>query len=78
MIREKILDILAEITGSDEVIRNPEVELFDSGLLDSFGVIQLFMEINEQLQIDIAPTEVEREMWATPNKIISYLEGRVG
>nr|WP_328812214.1 D-alanine--poly(phosphoribitol) ligase subunit DltC [Paradesulfitobacterium ferrireducens] len=77
-MREKILDILAEITGSDEVIRNPEVELFDSGLLDSFGVIQLFMEINEQLQIDIAPTEVEREMWATPNKIISYLEGRVG
>jgi D-alanine--poly(phosphoribitol) ligase subunit 2 len=76
MIREKILNILTEICGTDEILRNPDVELFNTGLLDSFGTIQLFVEINDQLKIDIAPTEVDREMWATPNKIISYLEAR--
>ena len=76
MIREKILKHLAEITGEDEVKRNPDIELFTTGLLDSFGTIQLFVAIQEDLNLDVAPTEVDREMWATPNKIIKYLEDR--
>lgn len=76
MVREKILDILTEICGTDEIRRNPDIELFEKGLLDSFGTIELFVAIQEQLDIEVAPTEVDREMWATPNKIISYLEER--
>lgn len=78
MVRKVILDQLAEITGEDEIKKNPEIELFSSGLLDSFGIIQLFVAIQEELNIEIAPTEVDREMWATPNKIIAYLEERFG
>lgn len=78
MIRDVILDHLAEITGEDEIKRNPDIELFSSGLLDSFGTIQLFVAIQEELNIEVAPTEVDHEMWATPNKIIAYLEERFG
>ena len=78
MIRKVILNQLAEITGEDEIKRNPDIELFSSGLLDSFGIIQLFVAIQEELNVEIAPTEVDREMWATPNKIITYLEERFG
>lgn len=77
MIRETILEVLTEITGTDEIKKNPDVELFTSGLLDSFGTIQLFVEIQEQLNLEVAPTEVTREEWATPNKIIQYLEEHV-
>ena len=77
MIREVILNQLAEITGEDEIKRNPDIELFN-GLLDSFGIIQLFVAIQEELNIEVAPTEVDREMWSTPNKIIAYLEERLG
>jgi len=77
MIRETILEVLTELTGTDEIKKNPDVELFTSGLLDSFGIIQLFMEIQEQLDLEVAPTEVTREEWATPNKIIKYLEEHV-
>jgi D-alanine--poly(phosphoribitol) ligase subunit 2 len=78
MIREVILNCLVEITGVDELKKNPDMELFNSGLLDSFGTIQLFVAIQEELNIEIAPTEVERDEWATPNKIITYLEERFG
>lgn len=78
MIRKVILNQLAEITGEDEIKRNPDIELFSTGLLDSFGIIQLFVAIQEELDIEIAPTEVDREMWETPNKIIAYLEERFG
>lgn len=78
MIREIILERLVEITGVDEIKKNPDIELFSKGLLDSFGIIQLFVAIQEDLNLEVAPTEVDREMWATPNKIIQYLEDRAG
>lgn len=78
MIREVILEQLAEITGVEEIKNNPDMELFTNALLDSFGIIQLFVAIQEELNMEIAPTEVDREMWATPNKIIQYLEERAG
>jgi D-alanine--poly(phosphoribitol) ligase subunit 2 len=76
MVREKILEILTDICGTDEIRRNPDLELFKSGWLDSFGIIELFVAIQEQLDIEVAPTEMEREEWETANKIIAYLEER--
>jgi D-alanine--poly(phosphoribitol) ligase subunit 2 len=76
VVREKILDILTDICGTDEIKRNPELELFKNGWLDSFGIIELFVAIHEQLDIEVAPTEMEREEWDTANKIIAYLEER--
>ncbi|MHB1653821.1 MAG: D-alanine--poly(phosphoribitol) ligase subunit DltC [Desulfitobacteriaceae bacterium] len=76
-IRETILELLEQICGSQEMRLNPDIELFKEGLLDSFGIIELFVGIQEQLNLDIAPTEIDREMWATPNKIIQYLTQRL-
>ena len=76
MIREKILEILAQLCDTNEIKNNPDIEIFKEGLLDSFGIIEFFVALQEQLNIEIAPTEVDREMWATPNKIIAYLEER--
>lgn len=76
MIREKILDILTDICDTDEIKRNPDLKLFENGLLDSFATIELFVAIHEQLNVEVAPTEVDREMWGTANKIIAYLEER--
>lgn len=76
MIRKKILEILTDICGTNEIIHNPDIELFKEGVLDSFGTIELFVALHEQLNIEVALTEVDREMWATPNKIIAYLEER--
>lgn len=77
MVREEVLDMLTEICGTDEVRKNPDIQIFSEGLLDSFGIIEFFVALNEQFRIELAPTEVTREMWATPNLIISYLEKRM-
>ena len=73
-MREKILAILAKICDSPEVIRNPELNLYEKGLLDSFGTVQFIVALQEELNIEVAITEIDREIWATPNKIIAYLE----
>ena len=73
-IRNVILSALKIICGTEEVVSNPHLDLFANNLLDSFGTVELMLTIHEQLGIDIAPTELEREMWSTPGKIIQYLE----
>lgn len=73
-IRQTILRALTEICGTEQVVSNTNIDLFANGLLDSFGLVELMLTIHEQLGIDLAPTEVERETWSTPEKIIEYLE----
>jgi len=74
MSREKVLNILTRICDSKEIMSNPDVELYTKGLLDSFGTVQFIVALEEELNISVSITEIDRELWATPNKIIDYLE----
>ncbi|KIL41346.1 alanine-phosphoribitol ligase [Gordoniibacillus kamchatkensis] len=73
--REKALNIIADVCKTDEVIRNPDVPLFESGLLDSFGVVELLVLFESELQKKIPITDFDRETWNTPNRIVAELEG---
>ncbi len=73
---ERILDVLERITGTDQIRRDLDIALFDQGLLDSLGMVELILALSEELGIDISPAEIEREQWATPRRIIAYLEQR--
>ncbi len=73
---EQILNVLERITGTDQVRRDLDVALFDQGLLDSLGMVELIVALSEELSIDISPAEIERDQWSTPRRIIAYLEQR--
>ena len=73
-MKDTVLDILADLTGSDEVKTNLDTELFNSGLLDSMATVQLLLELQTQLVVDVPVSEFERSEWDTPNKIIAKVE----
>ncbi|MBW9155441.1 D-alanine--poly(phosphoribitol) ligase subunit DltC [Clostridium sp. FP2] len=72
-MQELIYNILEEITGED-LRSESDVNLFDSGRLDSLGVIELIVAVEEKINIILDPAVVERKDIETPNKIIEYLE----
>ncbi|HAA4850820.1 TPA_asm: D-alanine--poly(phosphoribitol) ligase subunit 2 [Listeria monocytogenes] len=72
--RENVLEILEEITETDEVVQNTNIKLFDEGLLDSMATVQLLIEIEEKLDITVPVSEFNRDEWATPEMIITQLE----
>ncbi len=74
---EKTINILAEVTESERVRSEPDLPLFDTGLLDSLGIVTLIARLSEEFGIEISPAEFEREAWATPAKIAADLERRV-
>ncbi|AXX64214.1 MAG: D-alanine--poly(phosphoribitol) ligase subunit DltC [Lactobacillus sp.] len=73
-VKTTVLDILADLTGSDDVKTNLDQSLFDSGLLDSMATVQLLLELQQQLDIDVPVSEFDRQEWETPNKIIAKVE----
>lgn len=77
-MKEKVLEILEQICGTNEVRNDLNLNLFDDGLLDSLGVIELLLAIEDKLKISIQPTEVTREQISTPKKIIDYLNSKKG
>ncbi|MCL5025878.1 MAG: D-alanine--poly(phosphoribitol) ligase subunit DltC [Chloroflexi bacterium] len=76
-LEDKTIDILARIAETDEVRRNLDLELFDLDILDSLATVQLMVALSDEFGVDISPAEFEREEWATPRKIVAYMEQRV-
>ncbi|MFC6288655.1 D-alanine--poly(phosphoribitol) ligase subunit DltC [Levilactobacillus angrenensis] len=72
-IKQTVLDILNDLTGSD-VSGAMDDNLFDSGLMDSMGSVQLLLQLQSQLGVNVPVSEFERSEWDTPNKIIAKVE----
>ena len=62
-IMKKIYDMLYEICGDNRVY-NPDCELVESGLLDSYAVIELFSRLEDE-GIEINPARVDRSLLKT-------------
>lgn len=75
-MKEKVFEILERICEDDIVTSNPDIDLFESDLLDSLGFAELLADIEDELGILIAPSEVDRSTFNTPNRILAYLETR--
>lgn len=71
MLKDEILDIIADVCEEDDVKEDLSMDLFEEGLLDSLGVAQLLMELEDRLGIVIALTEIEKTDINTPEKIIA-------
>ncbi len=76
LLREKVLQLLASVTETDEVRTNFDLPLYDNQLLDSIRTVELMVGIEEEFGLKISPAEFERENWSTPRKIIADLERR--
>jgi len=71
--KNEVIILLAEICQDDVVKENPDIDLFDAGLLDSFGTVELLVQVEERFGILVPITEFDRDTWNTPNNIASQL-----
>ncbi len=76
-IEETVLKELEKITGTDEVRKNLDLDLFGEKVLDSLGTVELILALSEDFSIEVTPGQIDRELWATPRKIIDYFQERV-
>lgn len=75
-MEEKILEMLAELCEDDIVKSRKDIDLFDTGLLDSLTFAELLFNIEDNFQVIIAPSEVEHADFNTPEKIVQMVMAR--
>ena len=76
-IEERVIELLVDITGEEEIGDYREDDLFEEDVLDSLGAIELHVRIKEEFGVSIAPTELEREEMNSVNKIIDQVQQRL-
>jgi len=76
-MKDKILAVLAEVAETEEVLKQPELALYDLQILDSMKTVELIVALGRELGVEISPAEFEREAWATPAKFVEDVEKRL-
>jgi len=76
-VPEIVLKQLEKYTGTDQVRKDLNIDLFGEKLLDSLATIELILALSADLGVELSPGEIDREAWASPQKIIDYLSERV-
>jgi D-alanine--poly(phosphoribitol) ligase subunit 2 len=74
---DKVLELLASVGETDEILTNLDLPLYDYQLLDSMRTVQLRLMIEEQFGLKISPAEFERERWRPSRAVIADLQQRM-
>ena len=76
-MKDKILAVLVEVAETEEVLKQPELALYDLQILGSMKTVELIVALGRELGVEISPAEFEREAWATPAKFVEDVEKRL-
>lgn len=65
---------VAQVPDVSDLRANLDINLYETHLLDSLRTVELLLLLSDRFNIDLSPAELDREQWATPRKLIDYLE----
>lgn len=68
-IKSEVIEIIDELFMED-VSDMMDEDLFDAGVLDSMGTVELIVEIENRFDIRVPVMEFGRDDWNTANKIV--------
>ena len=70
-ILKSVTESVKEITGHEIV--NTSDELISSGIIDSFGILQLIMTLEAQLGVKLEENDLEAKNFSTINSIAEMI-----
>lgn len=77
-MKDRILDILAELCADDIVKEDLDIDLRVEGLIDSLDYIELLAQIEEEFGLVLSPSELTREEMSTPRMILKTITDKYG
>ena len=68
-VKSQVIEIIDELFMED-VSDMMDEDLFDAGVLDSMGTVELIVELEKRFGIRVPVSEFGRDDWNTANKIV--------
>ena len=69
VVKSQVIEIIDELFMED-VSDMMDEDLFDAGVLDSMGTVELIVELESRFGIRVPVSEFGRDDWNTANKIV--------
>ena len=76
-IREEIKKYIIEASLEDVEKIKDDTLIFDTGLLDSMGLLFLIEFLNENYQIEVDDEELNPKNFESINSIVAFVEGKL-
>jgi D-alanine--poly(phosphoribitol) ligase, subunit 2 len=67
--KEKIISILKDTTGLDNIGDDQDANLFAEGILDSMATVEVLVALQDEFGIEVPVSEFDRNEWNTINKM---------
>ena len=68
-VKAEVIEIIDELF-MENVSDMMDEDLFDAGVLDSMGTVELIVELENRFNIRVPVSEFGRDDWNTANKIV--------
>ena len=68
-VKSQVIEIIDELFMED-VSDMMDEDIFDAGVLDSMGTVELIVELENRFGIRVPVSEFGRDDWNTANKIV--------
>lgn len=72
-----LLNTLARVAGTAEVLDEPDLDLYEAGVMDSMAFVELLVALDEDLGLVVPPTEVDRSDISSVNKLLAFADERL-
>ena len=76
-VEKTVLRLITKLCGTDEVLAEPDLDLFAAGIMDSMGFVELLFALEEELGMMVPPTDVDREELSSVNKVLAFVRERL-
>lgn len=76
-VTQTVLKVITQICDTDEVLTEPDLDLFEAGIIDSMGFVELLFALEEELGLVVPPTDVDRDEVSSVNKILEFVRERL-
>ena len=76
-MEEKIIKIIEKVSDNKDIRDNIDIDLIDSGILDSLAFVELIAVLEDEFSIEIQPTKVDSNSWRTVGAIVELVESLI-
>ncbi|MBM6990365.1 MAG: D-alanine--poly(phosphoribitol) ligase subunit 2 [Mobilibacterium timonense] len=70
--------VLEDACETDEIFEDYDMDLLDTGYLDSFALLEIIVSVEEAMGIKVKPTDINKEDIRTVNNFIRFLKKEGG
>ena len=73
-MKDRIIDIIIELTEYKELKENPNIDLLENNILDSLAFLELISSLEDEFDIEIQPTQIDTTSWRYVDSIVKMVE----